>query len=230
MNNKLRQKARSQLNEIGLDILNSTSEPESDYDGNVSSLNESTKVLKSSKKKIKCSGSSEDSEQEYDMAYSCKSKTKSGTLAKAGDRVVNRQQYPQSSLGFEYVTGSITFDKLDLKLFVAGELDFISNPSVHTLERKAGIKLLKKLMYACSSYDFTVVKSFYAAVLREIELDHLKWGESYQYVVSAMLTCHVIKKGVNVKHRAEKADQIILIGFGFVVNSKETNAIKNFLI
>jgi small-conductance mechanosensitive channel len=50
-NKKIRRKAKSQLNKIGLDIFNSTSESDSDSDSNVSSLNKSQKVRKSSKKK-----------------------------------------------------------------------------------------------------------------------------------------------------------------------------------
>jgi hypothetical protein len=35
----------------------------------------------------------------------------------------------------------------------------------------------KEIMYNSSSYDFVVVKSLYAAALRESELGHLKWGD-----------------------------------------------------
>ena len=88
---------------------------------------------------------------------------------------------------FEFVRDSISFEKLDFELFVAGELEIISSVSTGRSERKARTELLKRLMYLSHSYDLSVMKSLYAAVLREVELGHLKWGESFQYVETAVL-------------------------------------------
>lgn len=73
-------------------------------------------------------------------------------------------------------------------------METFSSSSIKASEKKARIELLKKLMYLCSwtSYDFSIIKTLYAAVLREIELGHLNWGESFQYVESAVLMhCNV---------------------------------------
>jgi hypothetical protein len=199
-NTDLRRKAKSKISKIGLDIF-------SHSDSDTCSDESLNKISKNMKKKVSnCLSSSEDSD--VDTFHYSKNKIRSGILAKAGDKVVSRQQYPQSSLRFEYVTSSITFDKLEWNLFVAGELEIISSPSMQASERKARLELLKKLMYLCSSYDFVVVKNLYAAVLREIELGHLKWGDSYQYVESAILSSHVSnvnKKSMNVRHKTEKS-------------------------
>lgn len=48
-------------------------------------------------------------------------------------------------------------------------------------------------MYLNSSYDFLVIKSLYAAVLREIELGHSTWGDDFQYVESTVLARHTVK-------------------------------------
>ena len=45
-------------------------------------------------------------------------------------------------------------------------------------------------MYLVSSYDFSVVRSLYAAVLREIELGRKHWSDDFQYVESAVLSRH----------------------------------------
>ena len=52
---------------------------------------------------------------------------------------------------------------------MAGELEIISACS-NKKERKGRIELLKNLMYLSNSHDIFVIRSIYAAVLREIEV------------------------------------------------------------
>jgi hypothetical protein len=40
---------------------------------------------------------------------------------------VNPQIWPQTNLQYEYVSKGVTFQQLDFKLFVAGELEIISS-------------------------------------------------------------------------------------------------------
>ena len=68
------------------------------------------------------------------------------------------------------MSSNLSFDKLDLNMFVAGELEIISDQKTREVERMCRLNLLKKIMYLSSSYEFTVLKSLYAACLREIEL------------------------------------------------------------
>jgi hypothetical protein len=101
---------------------------------------------------------------------------------------------------------------LDLNLFVAGELEIISSSSLGKYEKNSRIDLLKRLMYLCTSYEFSVVRSLYAAILRDIELGHLNWGESFQYIESRILNGHSVKKtnfvkSKNFKSRSEKIDE-----------------------
>jgi hypothetical protein len=124
--------------------------------------------------------------------------TKSGITSKCSDSVKNRQKYPHSTLRFDFVNRNITFEKIDFNLFVAGELEIISSPKIREKEAKARLDLLKKLMYLNSSYDFSVVKSLYAAILREIELGHSNWGDDFHYVESAVLARHKVKNFRNV--------------------------------
>ena len=87
----------------------------------------------------------------------------------------------------------MSFDKLDLNLFVAGELEIITASKTKNSEKQGRLDLLKKLMYLSSSYEVSVIRSLYAAVLREVELGHLNWGEEFQYVESAILAKSKIK-------------------------------------
>ncbi|VDI04268.1 Hypothetical predicted protein [Mytilus galloprovincialis] len=56
-----------------------------------------------------------------------KRKVKSGMVAKASDDVQNPQTWPHTTLQYEYINKSVSFQDLDLKLFVAGELEIIGS-------------------------------------------------------------------------------------------------------
>jgi hypothetical protein len=58
-----------------------------------------------------------------------------------------------------------------------------------------------------------VFNSLCATALWEIELGHLEWGDTYQYVETAILSSHV--SHVNQKKNVRKiADQILKKEFG----------------
>ena len=171
---KLRKQAKKQLNLHGL-VVESSSDSDSDsssseFSETDSDLNSGTSGKSKHKKKHRKSNSK-----------------KSGLTSKASEAIKNRQRYPHAYLRFDYASKNMSFDKLDLNLFVAGELEIISSSKTENLERKGRLNLLKKLMYLSSSYEVLVIKSLYAAVLREVELGHLNWGEDFSYVESAVL-------------------------------------------
>ena len=91
------------------------------------------------------------------------------------------------------MSSNLSFDKLDLNLFVAGELEIISDKKTREVERMGRLNLLKKIMYLSTSYEFIVLKSLYAACLREIELGKKSWADDFQYIESAILTKHTPK-------------------------------------
>lgn len=173
---KLRRQAKHQLTKHGLVESESTSDSDSSssdssVSGSDSELSTNSSVKNKSKKKHKKK----------------KSKKSSGLTSKASDSIKNRQRYPHAHLRFDHASSNLAFDKLDFNLFVAGELEIISSSKTGSLERKGRIELLKKLMYLSSSFEYQIIKSLYAAVLREVELGHLNWGEDFQYVESAVL-------------------------------------------
>ena len=210
---KLKSIVKSKLAEEGLNLFGSD---ESDDEDNIPEIKKKVKkggkktkatVFSDSEEKVKKSkGKSKKGKKKYvilthsssdsddsDSDYHVK-KSKSGILSKSSDKVRHKQKYPQAYLRFEHVSSKTSFESLDINLFVAGELEIISDTSVKASERMARLDLLKRLMYLSSSHEFSIIKNMYAAVLREIELGHLEWGESFQYVENSILSSCTSKK------------------------------------
>ena len=131
----------------------------------VSSKTSKTKRSKhSSRSSIASDSDSQYSFESSDFSASeKKKKKKSGIKAKASDPVRKSQRYPQAHLRDEYVSSNVN-------LFVAIEIEIISDRRTKEKERNGRLDLLKKIMYLSTSYDFGTLKSYYGAVLREIEL------------------------------------------------------------
>ena len=210
---KLRKKVLKKMGDLGLTDINDkfSSDSESSADESAENLSSKAKSkvsrnkLKKSKKSRAVSSqsdlSSADSESfvdsDSDSSSECTKKSKkgkkSGIKAKASDSVRKQQRYPQAHLRYEFVSSNLSFDKLDLNLFVAGELEIISDQKTREVERMGRLNLLKKIMYLSTSYEFSVLKSLYAACLREIELGKKSWADDFQYIESAILTKHTPK-------------------------------------
>ena len=121
-----------------------------------------------------------------------KSVRKSGIESKVSDKVINQQQYPQAHLRFDFVNKGLEFNRLDVNLFVAGELEIIS-ACKDKHERSGRIEFLKRLMYLLSSYDINAVRALYAAVLHEIEIGKMVWGDDVQFVESKVMPRYRLK-------------------------------------
>lgn len=135
-------------------------------------------------------------------------KKKSGINAKASDRVKHPQKWPQSHLQFEYVNKQVKFDELDFKLFVAGELEIISDDELSPAERSGRLTLLKKIVYYYSTYEFKGLKAFYAAWVREIELGKKKWSDDSSQIESAILSKFVLKSSKSPFSVTRKSDNL----------------------
>ena len=72
-------------------------------------------------------------------------------------------------------------------MFVAGKLEIISQPGLSLIESRSRLELLKRLMYLNRAFEFTVLKSLYAAILREIELGYRNWGDDFHYIENTVL-------------------------------------------
>jgi len=139
------------------------------------------------------SSESSDTDKNADKCGSKKSRKsrknarKSGIESKISDDVVNKQKFPQAHLRFDFASQHLSFSQLDLNLLVAGELEIIS-ACRDKKEKNGRIDLLKSLMYLAKSHDISVIRSLYAAVLREIEIGIKNWGDDFSYVESAILS------------------------------------------
>lgn len=116
---------------------------------------------------------------------------KSGITAKASDRVRHPQKWPQAHLQYEHVSKHVQFKDLDFKLFIAGELEIISEDGLPDSERIGRTKLLKKIVYYSNTYEFEGLKDFYAAWVREIEMGLKTWLDSTHELESAVLSKHL---------------------------------------
>ena len=172
---KLRQKARKELKFLAL--LSDSDADGSDGSSSGSYFDSGSDTANSESKKKK-------------KKYKAK---KSGINAKASDRVKHPQKWPHSHLQFEFVNKQVKYDELDFKLFVAGELEIISDPELSSSERLGRLTLLKKIVYYYSTYEFKGLKAFYAAWVREIELGKKSWSDDSAQIETAILSKYVLK-------------------------------------
>ena len=64
-----------------------------------------------------------------------RNKKKSEFRAKASDTVHFPKRYPQAYLRYEHTSSSISFEKLDFDLFIAGELEICTSAKIKEVER-----------------------------------------------------------------------------------------------
>ena len=196
------------------------SEDNSDFDLKISDLRKMKNLVKSADKKMSNLGlcrSSEDADSEsssssssddssLDLSSSDETKRlrrkkkkhsrskKSGMVKKPSDKVLYPQKWPQSVLQYEFISDKITFEKLDLKLFAAGEIEIILSEKTSSLERKNRLLLLRKILYYANVYEWQGLLNFYAAWSRRIESGLSKWGDDPTIIEIPMLARHVLKK------------------------------------
>ena len=87
----------------------------------------------------------------------------------------------------------VKFDELNFQLFVAGELEIISEKDLSSTEKSGRIALLKKLVYYYATYELKGLKAFYAAWLREIELGKKTWSDNSSHIENAILSKYLLK-------------------------------------
>ena len=196
------------------------SEDNSDFDLKISDLRKMKNLVKSADKKMSNLGlcrSSEDADSEsssssssddssLDLSSSDETKRsrrkkkkhsrskKSGMVKKPSDKVLYPQTWPQSVLQYEFISDKITFEKLDLKLFAASEIEIFLSEKTSSTERKSRLLLLRKILYYANVYEWQGLLNFYAAWLRRIESGLSKWGDDPTIIEIPMLARHVLKK------------------------------------
>ncbi|CAC5412970.1 unnamed protein product [Mytilus coruscus] len=69
-----------------------------------------------------------------------------------------------------------------------GELEIISNFCKNKSEKEGRLRLLQKVSYFSSVYQWSAILDFYAAWLRQIEIGKKTWNDDPQVLESAVLT------------------------------------------
>ena len=182
-NDKLRKTVRKELKSLGLhceDLSSASVSVDTSSDSSSSSNSDASDNDSSSKHKARKS-----------KKHKSKKNKKSGIKAKSSDKVKSPQKWPHAYLQFEYVNKQVKFEELDYRMFIAGELEVISESDISKEERNGRISLLKKIVYYSGTYDFKGLKAFYAAWLREIELGKKSWSDDPQQIETPILTKHI---------------------------------------
>lgn len=112
----------------------------------------------------------------------------SGRDAKIRDSIASPIVWPHTVLKFAYVSGDVTYQKLDFPLLVAGELKVWGSSSTSTEERLGRRDLLEKVAYYCKDYTWPSILRFHEAALIEVERGERKWADKdYRDLESGIL-------------------------------------------
>ena len=120
---------------------------------------------------------------------------KSGLVAKSSDAVRYPQLWPHVALQDEYLYKGVSFNELDFRLLIAGELEIISSESISNLERNGRLRLLKRLTYLHGVHGVDCLKGIYTAIVRKIELGLLKWDSDFISEIQWLVTKQVAGMG-----------------------------------
>ena len=96
----------------------------------------------------------------------------------------------------------IPFKNLDLKMFVAGELELLMS-KISKKEFKDRMRFLKKIVYFASMYEWKRLLQYYAAWLRRIEMGLNSWIDNPSVIENAMLLNKPIDKKSNKDYLAK---------------------------
>ena len=93
----------------------------------------------------------------------------------------------------KYVSESVSFMSLDIKMFVAGELEVILSKRVSATEKLGRLKLLKQMMFFANIYERKTLLKFYAAWVRRIENGMNQWSDNSAEIETPMLACFLLR-------------------------------------
>jgi len=111
-------------------------------------------------------------------------------VAKPTDIVKFPQDWPHIALQCDKVGGAYTFQELDVRLFVTGELELLSSHSISPEEHEGRIRLLKQLMYLSKLYEWQVILKLYTEVVSKIERGFLIWNSNFEATINCGLQRH----------------------------------------
>ena len=117
-------------------------------------------------------------------------KLTSGLFRGSGCKVRKSVAWPMDKLGPQHSNyGKQIYHKdLDMRLLVLGELAIIKDVTSGETESKARTELLMDLIFNSENFQWNAILRLHAAVLREIEMGNMEWGDSYAHMSQLILT------------------------------------------
>jgi hypothetical protein len=118
-----------------------------------------------------------------------KAKLTSGLFRGSSVKVKKEVSWPMDKLGPQHTNyGKQVYHKdLDMRLLVLGELAIIRDTETGESETNARMDLLTEIIFNAEHFEWSALLRLHAAVLREIEIGNLKWGESYAHMSQLIL-------------------------------------------
>ena len=113
---------------------------------------------------------------------------KSGLTQKGTDRVRYPQTWPHTTLQDEMCLRHLSFEELDFRLFIAGELEIVTSLGITQLEKQGRLELMKQLAYFNGSYPWATLRNVYVSIVRKIELGTRTWGSNFTPEFQLILT------------------------------------------
>lgn len=107
------------------------------------------------------------------------SKIKSGKSRMLTDSVIKEELWPHTGLKFSYGCNNVSYDKLDINLFVAGYVNNILIAKTPSSMVSFKLKHLEKLMYFSRMHSWGSCLAYNEAVFTEIERGHKSWESSF---------------------------------------------------
>ena len=116
------------------------------------------------------------------------------------------QIWPHSAIQYEFVSESVSFMSLDIKILVAGELEIILSKRTPTADKLGRLKFLNKIMCFSNIYEWKALLKFYAAWVRRIEIGLNNWSDNSVEIETPMLTRFPLKAKTQSKKEYMKDD------------------------
>ena len=199
------------LTDVSLSDLRAMPSLNSDVDQQLSALGLQSESSESDSSSQHREGERADSVTYHDSVRT-KSKTKtlkSGLYKKSADTVKFPQIWPHSALQYEFVSESVSFMSLDIRNFVAGEVEIVLSNRVSAVEKMGRLRLLKKMMYYANIYEWRALLKFYAARVRRIEIGLSTWSDDSTEIEMPMLARFPLRTKSQLKKEGQRdSDQL----------------------
>lgn len=133
-------------------------------------------------------------------------KRASGLHATASHSVVRGVKWPQTFLGPQHFGSGkpISYGKLDMRLFVIGELEIMNLADIGEVEKQARSFMLQNAIYFSGFYQWSAILKYHAAILDKIERGQTEWGENHSKFESQILHPYPLRREARSENKWDK--------------------------